>query len=120
MASRRLRRSAHRSVTELEAHVLALPQRAQAAGPVRPDVEMAGLSQAGRELGPDPGVAQLGEQAARQQQVHHDTGGQVADPALETAGLLQHRVDHLERHPAGSAHRGDRARTARRPPSRHG
>ena len=47
---------------------------------------------------PDLGVAQLGEQAPRQQQVHHDPGRQDPHPPLDPARFLQHRVDHLERH----------------------
>jgi hypothetical protein len=47
---------------------------------------------------PDLRVAQLGEQAPRQQQVHHDAGREIADAALDPARLLQHRIDHLERH----------------------
>ena len=34
---------------------------------------------------PDLGVAQLGEQAPRQQQVHHHAGREIADPALDPA-----------------------------------
>jgi hypothetical protein len=46
---------------------------------------------------PDLGIAQPGEQAPRQQQVHHHPGGQITDAALDPARLLQHRIDHLER-----------------------
>jgi hypothetical protein len=33
--------------------------------------------------------------------VDHDAGREITDPPLETASLLQHRVDHLERHLLG-------------------
>jgi hypothetical protein len=54
--------------------------------------------QPGRQPAPDLRVPQLGEQAPGQQQVNHHPGRQVADAALDPARLLQHRVDHLERH----------------------
>ena len=47
---------------------------------------------------PDLAIAQLGEQTPGQQQVNHDTGRQDPHPALHPARLLQHRIDHLERH----------------------
>jgi hypothetical protein len=56
------------------------------------------LAQSRRQPTPDLGVPQFGEQAPRQQQVHHHTAGQVPDPPLDPARLLQHRAGHLERH----------------------
>ena len=47
---------------------------------------------------PDLGVAQLGEQAPRRQQVDNYAGRKITDAALDPARFLQHRVDHLERH----------------------
>ncbi len=47
---------------------------------------------------PDLRVSQLGEQAPCHQQVDHDPGREVPGTALDPACLLQHRVDHLERH----------------------
>ena len=69
---------------------------------------------------PDLRVAQLGEQAPRQQQVDHDPGRQVPDPALDPARLLQHRVDHLERHLLRQLAQVTRREPRLRPPSRHG
>jgi hypothetical protein len=54
--------------------------------------------QPGRQPGPDLRVSQLGGQAPAQQQVDHDPGGQVTDPALDPARFLQRLIDHLERH----------------------
>ena len=54
--------------------------------------------QPGRQPVPDLRVAQLSEQAPAQQQVDHDPGRQVPGTALDPACLLQHRIDHLERH----------------------
>jgi hypothetical protein len=50
---------------------------------------------------PDLRISQLGEQAPGQQQVHHHAGREIADAALDPARLLQHRIDHLERHLLG-------------------
>ncbi len=47
---------------------------------------------------PDLDIAQLGEQAPRQQQVDHDPGLQDPHPPLDPARFPQRRVDHLERH----------------------
>ena len=51
---------------------------------------------AGAQAVPDLDIAQLREQAAGQQQVDHDPGGQVADAGLQAAGLGQDRIDQLE------------------------
>lgn len=54
--------------------------------------------QPGRKPPPDLRISQPGEQAPGQQQVDHDPGRQVPGTALDPACLLEHRVDHLERH----------------------
>ncbi|HEY8985041.1 MAG TPA: hypothetical protein VIU15_36385 [Streptomyces sp.] len=50
------------------------------------------------EFVPDQPVADLREQAHRQQEVDPDPRGQVPQSALHAAVLLQDRVDELERH----------------------
>jgi hypothetical protein len=65
---------------------------------------------------PDLRIAQLSEQAPGQQQVDHDPGRKVPDPALDPARLLKHRVDHLERHLLRQLAQV----TRREPPSGHG
>ena len=72
-------------------------------------------AQARGQAVPDLGVAQLGEQAPGQQQADHDPGRQIADAALDTARLLQYRVDHLERNLLGQL----ADVTRREPPSGH-
>ena len=72
-------------------------------------------AQPGGQAVPDLRVAQLGEQAPGQQQVDHDPGRQDPDTALDPARLLQHRVDHLERHLLGQLAQV----TRREPPSGH-
>ena len=74
---------------------------------------------AGTQAPPDLAVAQLGEQTASQQQVHHHPGGQVAKADLGPAGLGQGRIDQLKgdllgeltQVPRGEATRRHRDRT---------
>ena len=71
------------------------------------------------EPAPDLGVSQLGEQAPASSRYTTARAGRPTDAALDPAGLLQHRVDHLERHLPGQLTEMT-GRTALRPPSRRG
>jgi hypothetical protein len=55
-------------------------------------------AQAGDQLAPHAGVADLGEQRRREDQVGHDPRGQQAQALLGGAGLGEDLIDHLERH----------------------
>lgn len=63
-----------------------------------PSIATASPSSPADKPPPDLRVPRLREQAPGQQQVHHHAGRQAPDTALDPAGLLQHRIDHLERH----------------------
>ena len=69
---------------------------------------------------PDLGVAQLGEQAPRQQQVHHDAGTAGPAPAAGSGTFPPAPRRPSRTAPAASARPGAPARTGLRPPTRHG
>src|SRR6202022_3077943 len=71
--------------------------------------------QAGGYVGPHLAVAQRGEQAPREHEIHTHPRRQITQPPLGGLRLGQHRVDQLDRHlPAqlaemtGGEHRGAR------------
>ncbi len=61
----------------------------------------AGAGQPGAQLGPHPGVADLGEQPEREHEIHPRPRGQLAQPALHGPSLGEHVVDQLEGQVAG-------------------
>lgn len=68
------------------------------------------------EFVPDQPVADFGEQAHREREVHPDPGWQITQPLLDRSRLCQHSVHQLERH-----HGGQLSQVARGEPARgHG
>ena len=57
--------------------------------------------QAGAQLRPDPGIADLWEQPKREHEIHSGPRGQCAQPLLHRAGLRQHVINELKRQIAG-------------------